>query len=217
MRHLLDPAEIPLSPGLRFENRLWARGYTYVAGLDEAGRGAWAGPVSAGAVIFTPSSDLIEQLPKVRDSKQMSAAERDFWAAAIKACALAWAVGFATHAEIDSRGIVPATRLAMARALENLQPAPEYLLIDALRLPAQPYPQTSLIKGDARALSIAAASVLAKTARDALMVELDQHYPAYGFARHKGYGTAQHWAALNELGPCPAHRFSFAPLKQKLF
>jgi ribonuclease HII len=217
MRHLLDPAEIPSSPGLRFENSLWARGFACVAGIDEAGRGAWAGPVSAGAVIFTPASDLITRLPKVRDSKQMSANEREFWAAVIKDHALTWAVGFASHQEIDRMGIVPATRLAMARALENLQPAPDYLLIDAVRLPLQSCPQTSLIKGDARVLSIAAASVLAKTARDGLMVELDQQFPQYGFSRHKGYGTAQHWAALKEFGPCPAHRFSFAPLKQKLF
>jgi ribonuclease HII len=190
------------------------RAVTSVAGVDEAGRGAWAGPVSAGAVIFAPAPDLLIKLPRVRDSKQMTPQERDFWAAEIKVCALAWAVGMAGPEEIDAIGIVPATRLAMTRALENLTPPPDHLLIDALLLPGQPYPQTSLIKGDARVLSIAAASVLAKTARDALMVQMDEQYPAYGFARHKGYGTASHWAALQNYGPCPTHRFSFAPVRQ---
>jgi ribonuclease HII len=213
MRHQLNPAEIPALPDLRFESDLWARAIRHVAGVDEAGRGAWAGPVSAGAVIFAPSADLPAQLPRVRDSKQMPAAEREYWAVEIRARALAWGVGFASPAEIDALGIVPATRLAMTRALEQLSPPPDYLLIDALLLPEQPTPQMSLIKGDARVLSIAAASVLAKTARDALMTQLDEHYPGYAFARHKGYGTAAHQLALRTCGPCPAHRFSFAPVR----
>lgn len=212
MRHF-DPAEIPPSPDLRFESPLWSQGITRVAGIDEAGRGAWAGPVSAGAVILPPIPEITEQLNKVRDSKQMSPDERAFWAEEIKARALAWAVGFATNQEIDALGIVPATRLAMTRALDNLPVSPQHLLIDALRLPEIDLPQTSLIKGDARSLSIAAASVLAKTARDALMVQLDAEFPGYGFARHKGYGTAFHWAALQQSGPCAIHRFSFQPIK----
>jgi ribonuclease HII len=212
MPRRIDPSEIPASPELKFEMPLWQNGILAVAGLDEAGRGAWAGPVSAAAVILPPDPDVLLRLAGVRDSKQMSAAARADWAEKIHAQALSWGVGFATHAEIDQRGIVPATRLAMARALEGLIPAPGHLLIDALRLPGNPTPQTALIKGDARSLSIAAASVLAKTARDALLVELDGLYPGYGFARHKGYGTAFHQAALQALGPCAIHRMTFAPL-----
>jgi ribonuclease HII len=211
-RHF-DPSEIPPAPDLRFENKLWARGLARVAGLDEAGRGAWAGPVSAGAVILPVGSEIAARLCKVRDSKQMTPAERTCWAEIIREQALAWGVGFASNDEIDSLGIVPATRLAMGRALAGLGEPAEHLLVDALRLPEVTLPQTALIKGDARALSIAAASVLAKTARDALMVQLDAQYPEYGFARHKGYGTASHWNALQRLGPCPIHRFSFAPVR----
>lgn len=213
MPHPFNPAEIPPAPDLRFEKVLWAAGVSRVAGLDEAGRGAWAGPVAAGAVILPPDPEIAWQLNRVRDSKQMRPSERIFWAEIIKAKALAWGIGFATHQEIDAWGIVPATRQAMARALEQLIPPPTNLLIDALRLPEVPLPQTPLIKGDARSLSIAAASVLAKTARDAVMVQLDQEYPGYGFAQHKGYGTAKHRDALERNGPCPEHRLSFAPLK----
>jgi ribonuclease HII len=212
MTRRFDPADIPASPDLRYESERWASGCTAVAGLDEAGRGAWAGPVSAGAVIFPPRLDLPTLLPKVRDSKQMTPAERAFWANEIHAQALTCAVGFASNTEIDQLGIVPATRLAMQRALDGLAIPPAYLLIDALRLPDVAIPQLSLIKGDARALSIAAASVLAKTARDSWMCAVAETYPEYDFARHKGYGTALHQAALAKLGPCPIHRFSFAPL-----
>jgi ribonuclease HII len=125
-------------------------------------------------------------------------------------------VGFATQAEIDEIGILPATRLAMQRALAQLAPAPEHLLIDAVRLPAVTLPQTVLIKGDVRSLSIAASSVLAKTARDALLVAWDEEYPVYGFARHKGYGTVLHQSALQKQGPCPLHRRSFAPIRELL-
>ncbi|MBE0696931.1 MAG: ribonuclease HII, partial [Anaerolineaceae bacterium] len=175
---------------------------------------AWAGPVSAGAVIFPTRADLPALLPKVRDSKQMSPNERAFWAIKIRAQALTSAVGFASNAEIDRLGIVPATRLAMERAVAGLAFPPAYLLIDALTLPALLIPQLSLIKGDARVLSIAAASVLAKTARDTWMCQIASRYPDYDFARHKGYGTAIHQAALKRLGPCAIHRFSFAPIRE---
>lgn len=208
-----NPAEIPPSPDLRFESRLWESGFLHVAGLDEAGRGAWAGPVAAGAVILPPDASISARLSKVRDSKEMTPAERAYWAEEIKIHSLSWGIGFASNQEIDQMGIVPATRLAMTRALENLLIPPQHLLIDALRLPEIAAPQTSLIKGDARSLSIAAASVLAKTARDAWMVQVDQQYPAYGFFRHKGYGTTVHHAALRIFGPCPIHRFCFAPVK----
>lgn len=214
MARKFDPAEIPPSPDLQFEEKFWAQGLTAAAGLDEAGRGAWAGPVSAGAVILPARADILERLPKVRDSKQMTPAERAIWAVEIQKQAAAWAVGFASNEEIDQLGILPATRLAMQRAIAGLAALPDCLLIDALRLPAQLLPQMSLIKGDARALSIAAASVLAKTARDELMRQADVTYPGYGFSRHKGYGTANHQAALERLGPCPIHRFSFAPIRK---
>ena len=214
MTRRFDPAEIPPTPDLRFECKLWASGFAAVAGLDEAGRGSWAGPVAAGAVIFPPRDDLPTLLPKVRDSKQMTPAERAFWAGEIQAQALACAVGFASNAEIDAYGIVPATRLAMERAVAGLAVTPTYLLIDALHLPGLSLPQLSLIKGDARALSIAAASVLAKTTRDAFMCEMASVYPDYGFARHKGYGTSAHSTALERLGPCAIHRLSFAPVRQ---
>jgi ribonuclease HII len=214
MARAFNPAEIPPAPDLRAESALWAAGAECIAGLDEAGRGAWAGPVAAGAVILPSTTGISAQLADVRDSKQMSPAARAFWAAEIKAVVLAWGVGFATNQEIDACGIIAATRLAMARALEMLAVPPQHLLIDALLLPGNNLPQTSLIKGDARSLSIAAASVLAKTARDMLMVQADQIYPVYGFARHKGYGTAMHWEALQRVGPCGIHRFSFEPVKQ---
>lgn len=213
MTRRLDPTVIPPSPDLRYEEELWSGGITAIAGLDEAGRGAWAGPVVAGAVIFPPRNDLATLLPKVRDSKQMSPTERAFWKNEIQAQAVASAVGFASSAEIDAYGIVSATRLAMERAVGELSTQPAHLLIDALLLPEVSLPQTSLIKGDARALSIAAASVLAKTARDAFMCEVSVQYPDYGFARHKGYGTAAHWAALERYGPCAIHRLTFAPVR----
>jgi len=202
-----------ISPDLNFELPLWAAGTFYLAGLDEAGRGAWAGPVSAGAVILPQEADLCIQLKGVRDSKQMTPRQRRTWAVKIRSTALAWGVGFASHTEIDALGILPATRLAMQRALAQLAPSPQHLLLDAVRLPAVALPQTVLIKGDVRCLSIAAASVLAKTARDELLVAWEQEYPGYGFARHKGYGTAAHRQALQLKGPCPLHRFSFAPIR----
>ncbi len=204
---------IKQSPDLSFERGLWAAGIRYIAGLDEAGRGAWAGPVAAGAVILPVDPGILKKLHGVRDSKQMTARQRTLWAETIKTFAVSWSVGMASNIEIDELGILPATRLAMTRALKKLKPGPEHLLIDALKLPEIAIPQGCLIKGDARVLSIAAASVLAKTARDAWMIELDRTFPVYGFARNKAYGTAFHRAALGKAGPCPEHRFSFAPIR----
>jgi ribonuclease HII len=205
-----------ISPDLSYELPLWQAGFLALAGLDEAGRGAWAGPVSAAAVILPPDPGLTARLHGVRDSKQMTANQRRAWAIKIKEIACTWAVGFASWAEIDETNILAATRLAMRRALDQLALTPEHLLIDAVRLPAVALPQTIIIKGDVRSLSIAAASVLAKTARDALLVAWDEEYPAYGFARHKGYGTALHQSALQKQGPCPLHRRSFAPIRKLL-
>lgn len=206
-----------IQPDLSLEMPLWQAGLHALAGLDEAGRGAWAGPVTAAAVVLPPSGvALLEMLPGVRDSKLMTARQRGLWAGKIRAAAVAWAVGWAACEEIDALGILPATRLAMTRAVEQLGLPPEHLLIDAVRLPALPLPQTSLVRGDQRSLSIAAASVLAKTARDGRMQELDEQFPGYGFAAHKGYGTVRHQRALDELGLCPQHRLSYAPLRARL-
>jgi len=186
-----------------------------VAGLDEAGRGAWAGPVVAAAVVLPPlDPDLRRRLAGVRDSKLLSPARREALLTTICEYALAYGVGAAPPAEIDRLGIVPATRKAMAQALEGLPLPPDYLLIDYLPLPEVPLPQHSLPKGDVHVLSIAAASILAKVSRDRLMIQLEQQWPGYGFAQHKGYGTAQHQAALRALGPSQVHRLSFAPLRE---
>jgi len=205
----VDPALLPAKPDLSFEQALWAAGVLHVGGIDEAGRGPLAGPVSAAVVILSPHLNPTEQLAGVRDSKQMTALQRQTAATQIREIALGHAVGFAEASEIDTLGIIPATRLAAWRALQALEFMPHHLLLDYLFLPELDIPQTSLIKGDRRALSIAAASVLAKTARDARLVELEQQYPGYGFNRHKGYGTAAHRAALQQLGPCPQHRMSY--------
>jgi ribonuclease HII len=200
-------------PSLQFEQSLWLSGLLHVAGLDEAGRGAWAGPVTA-AVVVLPSNnpDIYQKLNTVRDSKLMSARERAHWFSIIKDEVLFWAIGFANNQEIDRLNILRATRLAMMRALEQLPVAPEHLLIDALILRELDLPQTALIKGDQLSLSIAAASVLAKHARDCWMKEIDPVNPGYGFSSNKGYGTAIHRQALKKLGPCPIHRLSYKPL-----
>jgi ribonuclease HII len=208
-----DRRQIPSRPDLSYEQALWKQGLFLIGGIDEAGRGAWAGPVAAAVVILPSSAEMTVVLSGVRDSKQMSPAQRAFWAGKIKSTARAWGVGMASHQEIDSLGILPATRLAAQRALAQLDGAAEYLLLDYLHLPEVNLPQVALVKGDARVLSIACASVLAKTSRDALMVAQDSIYPGYGFARHKGYGTAAHMAALARLGPCPIHRLSFKPIQ----
>ena len=204
---------IPEKPTLEYEKQLWGEGFRIVAGLDEAGRGAWAGPVYAAAVVLPTDQRVIELLSGVRDSKRMTPLQRNRWRSCIQSAAIAWTIGTATNDEIDRLGIVPATCLAMLRALDELVYAPTYLLVDYLQIRNCTYPQLSLTKGDCRSLSIAAASVLAKTARDAHMQELDQRFPGYGFARHKGYGTTQHRAALAKLGPCSIHRHSFRPIK----
>ena len=204
-----DPQLIPASPDLSFELPLWSAGLTLVAGLDEAGGALWPVRVSAAAVILPADPEISLVLHGVRDSKQMTPAQRRFWAERLHSLALCYAVGFASHAEIDAIGIVPATRLAMQRALSQLSLSPQHLLLDFLDLPDLSIPQTCLVKGDRRSLSIAAASVLAKTARDELMCRLDLQYPGYGFAIHKGYGTLAHRRALQALGPSPVHRLSF--------
>jgi ribonuclease HII len=209
-------SNLPDHPNLQFEQKHWPTFSAALAGLDEAGRGAWAGPVSAAAVVLPRLSTLEQALSGVIDSKLMTAKQRQVWAERIKTIALGWGVGFSSAQEIDALGILAATRLAMTRAVALLDPPPQFLLIDALTLPACALPQEALIKGDRRCLSIAAASVLAKTARDGYMCEQDQLYPAFGFAAHKGYGTQRHQQALAAHGLTPLHRLSFKPMHSLL-
>jgi ribonuclease HII len=202
-------------PDSAIEEQLWVAGYRWVAGLDEAGRGAWAGPVVAAAVILPPDrGDLADVLGAVRDSKLLTPSKREALFPLICETALTVGVGMASRHFIDRQRIIRATQLAMAMALRNLRLAPQYLLIDALKLPDVDIPQRGLIKGDARVLSIAAASIVAKVFRDRLMIALDRYQPGYGFAAHKGYGTPAHRAALERMGPCAVHRMSFAPLRE---
>ncbi len=202
---------------LTLEYLLRERGFARIAGLDEAGRGAWAGPVVAGAVILPLDRfDLARVLEGVTDSKQLKAGQREALLPRILDVALGAAVGHASHAEIDQLGIVPATRLAMRRALDALAVAPDVLLSDALALSDIRLPCHAVVKGDQRSLSIAAASILAKVTRDQLMIDLDPAFPQYGFAVHKGYGTPLHQQSLAHFGPTELHRMSFAPLQAVL-
>jgi len=203
---------IPEKPTLEYEQQLWREGFDIIAGLDEAGRGAWAGPVFAAAVALPRDERVQRLLDGVRDSKRMTARQRNKYLGCIKSVSIAWTVNSASDEEIDALGIVPATCLAMQRAIDDLTYDPSYLLVDYVQIQNCACPQLSLSKGDCRSLSIAAASVIAKTARDAFMVELDGHFPEYGFAQHKGYGTPQHRAAIEAHGPCAFHRMSFKPL-----
>ncbi|GBD11322.1 Ribonuclease HII [bacterium HR23] len=198
-------------PTFAWEEGLWRRGVRLVAGVDEAGRGPLAGPVVASAVVFPPGFTA-PWLPLVDDSKRLSPARRASLAPLIRASALAVGVGMATPQEIDSLGIVPATTLAMQRAVECLPFCPEALLVDALAIPGMPC--TPLVHGDRLSLSIACASIIAKVERDAFMEALDARYPGYGFRRHKGYPTPEHQEALRRLGPSPAHRRTFAPVQK---
>lgn len=209
MTRKFDRSLLPERPDLSFELPLWRAGFEAVAGIDEAGRGALAGPVAAAAVILPADEGCYARLKGVRDSKEMTPDKREIWAVEVRCCAQAWGVGFSSNQEIDALGIAPATRLAVLRALAQLALAPQHLLLDYLALPECALPQTSLVKGDARSLSIASASILAKTARDAGMRQLDGQYPGYGFAVHKGYGTAVHRRMLARLGPSPVHRLTF--------
>jgi ribonuclease HII len=197
---------------LRYECALWERGVSRIAGVDEAGMAPLAGPVVAAAVVLPR-----EFRPRgIDDSKLLDAASRERLCADIKTQALCWAVGIATTAEIDTINIYRAGLLAMRRAVEGLGEPPEHLLIDARRLPELGLPQDGIVHGDALSLTIAAASIIAKTTRDAMMCEYDVRFPGWGFARHKGYPTAEHFAAIEKLGVCELHRRSFAPVRQAL-
>ncbi len=213
MTRRIDPALIPSQPNLSFEHSLWNEEILLVAGVDEAGRGSLAGPVSAGAVILPPLDEIQKTLSGVQDSKQLSAAERAKQRILIESTSKAWAVGFADNAEIDQVGIVGATQLAIQRAVDQLIIKPQHLLVDYLVLPNNPLPQTRLVKGDARSLSIAAASILAKTHRDEWMTSVAKQYPEYNFEANKGYGTADHLKALETYGHSALHRMTFKPMR----
>ncbi|MEK7275747.1 MAG: ribonuclease HII [Chloroflexota bacterium] len=203
-------------PSLTLERRFRRRGFALIAGIDEAGRGAWAGPVVAAAVILPlDRPDLRKSLKGVNDSKQLTARQRERLYPVIRSVALAVGVGGAGPEEIDCDGIVPATRAAMERALAMLAVPPDALLIDAVDLRAiVDLPQHSLVRGDSISLSIAAASIVAKVSRDRMMVKLDALYPGYGFGKHKGYGTVVHQAALERLGVSETHRRSYRPIQK---
>ena len=196
------------------ERRLHSLGFSQVAGIDEVGRGSLAGPVVAAAVVLP---DLRRRrnprLALVRDSKMLTPRQRQQAASCVREVALGVGVGAAGTDEIEGQGIVPATHLAMARALEALTKSPEHLLVDALRLTWGYVPCTPVVRGDQQCTAIAAASVVAKVYRDELMADLDAEHPGYGFARHKGYGTRVHLEALARLGPTPVHRRNFLPLR----
>ncbi len=208
-RQKFDITSLPKFPDLSIEKRLWDDGWAHIAGIDEAGRGALAGPVCAAAVILPAQPERTRILAGVRDSKQMTRLQREHFEPLIKEIAISWGVGFATAAEIDEIGILPATRLAAKRAVDALSPIPDYLITDYLKLPEIDIPQEHFVKGDMRSLTISAASVLAKTARDAHLRQLADQFPGYDLSRHKGYGTKAHRQAIQKLGKSPIHRQTF--------
>jgi len=195
-------------PSLRYERKLWRAGVQVVAGVDEAGVGPMAGPVVAAAVIFDPEVFI----KGVNDSKQLAAERRAELYPQIQARARAVGVGIASPGEIDELNIFWATMAASERALLALAQAPEHVLVDGRLIPELKLPQTKIVGGDRKSFCIAAASIIAKVTRDRMMVEYDAQYPDYGFAQHKGYCTADHFAALERFGPTPIHRRSFAPV-----
>jgi ribonuclease HII len=195
-------------PSLRYERRLWRAGVQVVAGVDEAGVGPMAGPVVAAAVIFAPEVFI----RGVNDSKQLLPEQRAELYTKIQQRALSVGVGIAQQGEIDELNIFWATMLASERALLALTQKPEHVLVDGRRIPELKLPQTKIVGGDRKSFCIAAASIIAKVTRDQIMLAYDAQYPDYGFARHKGYCTADHFAVLERLGPTPIHRRSFAPV-----
>jgi len=200
------------SPSLAEEKRLEAQGYQLIAGVDEVGCGALAGPVVAAAVILPCHIDT-PWLKQVRDSKQLTPARRQLLSEYIHEIATSIGIGIASHEFIDTQGLTKARRLAMKTAIDQLSPPPESLLIDYLSLPNVPLPQKGIKNGDSLCVSIACASIMAKVYRDRMMTELDSVYPGYGLAKHKGYGTKKHLSCLRRLGLSPIHRQSFKPVR----
>lgn len=202
-------------PSFDEELKLSKKGYKYIAGVDEVGRGALAGPVVAAAVILPIPADF-SWLSQVRDSKQISPSKRQTIFKLARQAELAMGLGMMSNTVIDGQGIVRATQLAMVQAIKSLPLTPDFILIDAIGLPDIPLPQKSIVHGDRLSLSIACASIVAKVNRDDYMRQQDSLYPGYGMAVHKGYGTREHMLNLQELGPCPIHRHSFAPVSRSL-
>ena len=200
-------------PSYKEEQTLLDRGFSLVAGLDEVGRGPVAGPVLAAVAILRPKPRG-SWVRMVRDSKMLTARQREQVMPYLRDATLALETGSCSAEEVDNLGIVSATRLAMRRAVDALPLHPTFLLLDALTLPDLPIPQKAIVKGDSLCMSIAAASIVAKVSRDRIMREFDDLYPGYGFADHKGYATSQHLANLRRLGPSPIHRYSFAPVSE---
>jgi len=197
---------------LAHERPLWGAGFARLAGVDEAGMGTLAGPVVAAAVILPQGL----RPAGLDDSKKLDEPTRERLAAEVKAGAMAWAVGQASPEEVDRLNVYRAGLLAMRRAVEALAVRPDHLLVDARRIPELAIPQLAIVKGDQKSLAIAAASVVAKTTRDALMLEEERRWPGYGFARHKGYGAPEHLEALKRLGPCAIHRRTYTPVREAL-
>jgi ribonuclease HII len=200
----------PTAP-YRYEAQAWRTGVARIAGIDEAGRGPLAGPVVAAAVVIAPD----RRIPKLADSKLLTPERRDELFEVIRTRAVAVGVSVVDHLTIDRVNILQATRLAMSQALAALTVVPELVITDFVALPSLPCPQRNLIDGDARCASVAAASIIAKVTRDRIMMEADREFPAYGFARHKGYGTPEHLAALDRHGPCPIHRRTFSGVRRQ--
>jgi ribonuclease HII len=200
-------------PSLAEEKLLRKQGYRYIAGVDEVGRGALVGPVVAAAVIL-PEKFRSGWRSGVRDSKQLLPEVREYLYDYIKETAVSIGIGSSSSEDIDNLGIAKATRLAMKKAVEQLEPAPQFLLIDYFKLKEMELPQKGIKFGDSLCFSIACASIIAKVTRDRLMVEMDRDYPGYGFAEHKGYGTVSHLKCLQEKGQCPLHRRSFRPVSE---
>ncbi|MBN1230513.1 MAG: ribonuclease HII [Anaerolineales bacterium] len=217
MGRKFDVSLLPSAPTLEYEEFQRAAGFSNIAGIDEAGRGALAGPVVAAAFILPQKENLFQELHGVRDSKQMTYQQREKWFEYFHKQGICFGVSFVSAEKIDEIGILPSTRMAMIEAYRSLSISPDFLLIDAVKLPEIKIAQQSLVKGDQRSLSIACASIVAKVSRDRYMEEQGKIYPQYGFERHKGYGTKKHRAAIStEIGYCPIHRKTFSPLKEIL-
>jgi len=201
---------------LQIENEYFSLGYNYIGGVDEAGRGPLAGPVVAACVVINRDFKIDQaDLELVKDSKKLTAKKREQLFKVIREKVAAVEIGVVSNQTIDKINILQASFLAMRRAINKLKVEPEYILLDgAFKIPKLSKPQTAIVRGDATVFAIAAASIIAKVSRDWLMTELDKQYPQYSFAKHKGYGTKLHLVKIQEHGPCPIHRFSFAPLKE---
>ncbi len=202
-------------PTFSEEKALRVQGYGLIAGIDEVGRGALMGPVMAAAVIL-PEKFKGRWKSKVRDSKQLSFKDREYLYNFICDAAISYGIGSSSNDEIDSMGIAKATRIAMVKAVKQLDPQPQFLLIDYVKLKESYYPQKGIVDGDCLCFSIACASIIAKVTRDRLVIEMDKEFPGYNFASHKGYGTEEHLARLHDKGPCALHRRSFSPVSEMI-